>query len=61
MSRLIMVAAASLLTLVLTGCGEDKEVKPEATVTTTSQPADEAQPATTTTTTTPTPDEKPAE
>ena len=53
MTRLMMVAAASLLTLVLTGCGEDnKPAEPAATTTTTpaapaeaTKPADEQKPA----------------
>ena len=62
MIRLIMVAAAGLLALVLTGCGEDREVKPEATVTTTTQPVDATKPnSEATTTTTTMPEEKPVE
>ncbi len=49
MTRLMMIAAASLLSLVLTGCGEDnKPAEPAATTTTTTTPTDS-----TTTTTTP--------
>ncbi len=57
MTRLMMIAAASLLSLVLTGCGEDnKPAEPAATTTTTTTPTDS-----TTTTTTPPADQKPAE
>jgi ABC-type glycerol-3-phosphate transport system substrate-binding protein len=57
MTRLMMIAAASLLALGLTGCGEDnKPAEPAATTTTTTAPAE-----TTTTTTTPPADQKPAE
>lgn len=50
MIRLMTLAAASLLALVLTGCGEDnKPAEPAATTTTTTAapvaPADEAKPA----------------
>lgn len=51
MIRLMTLAAASLLALVLTGCGEDnKPAEPAATTTTTTTaapaaPADEAKPA----------------
>lgn len=46
MTRLVMVAAASLLAVVLTGCGEDnKPVEPAATTTTTTVPADTTTPA----------------
>lgn len=71
MTRLIMVAAAGLLALALTGCSDDKDAKPEATATTVvTQPADasknddavknDGDAATTTTTTTESTD-KPAD
>ena len=56
MTRLMMVAAASLLTLVLTGCGEDnKPAEPAATTTTTTTPAAPAE------ATKPADEQKPAE
>ena len=56
MTRLMMIAAASLLTLVLTGCGEDKPAQPAATTTVVTTPADA-----TTTTTVPADAQKPAD
>jgi hypothetical protein len=47
MTRLMMVAAASLLTMVLTGCGENdnKPAEPTVTTTTVTVPADTTKPA----------------
>lgn len=48
MTRLMMAAAATLLAVVLTGCGEDKKTEPAVTTTTVNVPADTTKPAETT-------------